>query len=152
MEDSDSAADARHRGDDEQSHQYPSERAFPALVGHRPQEMASTRPAERTGFECQAAFLHVGERSDDHRSDDRQQTTNPGPEAAFRVETPRSLALADRRRPVDERGDRLDRGDRHERSSWRDPPPLEIEHEGAWFGGHDEEADRQRDRDEANEG
>ena len=54
--------------------------------------------------------------------------------------------------PLDERRHRLDRGHGDERDPRRDATPLEVEHERARVRGQDEQADRERDGEEADEG
>ena len=87
----DAGADER----DEGGQQQPAQSAFGRGIGHRPQEMAASRPAECPRLQGEAPFLDVGERGDDDRPHDRQQATQSSPEAALRVQAAGPLTLAD---------------------------------------------------------
>ncbi len=117
-----------------------------------PEEMPPAGPPERPHLQGEAPLLHLGQRRQDHRPDERQEAAQPRPDAALRVEPARPLGAGDDVRPLDHRRDRLERGQGDEREPRRQAAALEVEDEAARLRRQPEQADRGRDREQPDEG
>ena len=111
-----------------------------------PQQRPAPRPSEATSLERHRALLDLGDRAEDHRSDDRQDAPDPAPDGALGVEASGALRRGDLARALDHGRHGLDRGIGHERHPRADAAPLEVDHEVRWPRRQVEQRHRAADR------
>src|SRR5215208_5317297 len=91
---------ADDRRDEREQHDRPEDE-LAGRVRDPPQKLTPPWAPEGPNLEGEAPLLDLGQRRQDHRPDERQDTPQPGPDAALGVEAARSLSAGDDARALD---------------------------------------------------